>query len=955
MKKYLISGAMALALGCTFVSCSDNDEWMSYGEAKMQAFDEAFTKIYGQIDPRQDWGFGAANAASQARNVTRSTYPNANMWAETWVVPPQLTWEQKEIVRQYFQQVDHPDYDDPGWTNYFVQQVYKGGTKAKGKGDDNSLTTEQYQSANNGWVVGSDHMDHLEAVFADNTAENKHRDHIFNYNNGTCSTNGNVQNSEGVDYYDPKTDTQHSDEIQLMVNSTTHAFGYFNSDGSLGHTEYTGLVGWETIRTWANAHNLNGDCLNDGWNRSFMGFDFEQVVGDDIYAKENVVWENGKIKSYDISYAKYNQATESPQYIWDGQNVYPIQSGSTVSDREIIESFSLTNFWNSQESATYANGVLTYNAKSWGGLLANFGKNTDFSPYTSVVVEFAEPTTVGAQILIELGDNWKPTKYESAGARSIEFTFANQIDSWNLANSVQLIAIQAEADTQLKISRIYLKGTGGGTGVSEYMVYDNKQVPYLSSDQNTYCGDFYEYTDGKDLLTTQTYNGQSVTCLNWKKVVDDRLSKGWLPVAGSDMKKWVKVHGGADGYYSDWIVTLTQARTVDNKGIVTLVREEDGNEPGILEYWRKGKVTRGRIFVEDLARADRGDIDFNDVVFDAYIYDTEITKIKKKMDGTQIGEESDGKDQFTKIDVLACGGTLPLTVAGTEVHSLFGQSTTTMINTIGEKSILSNGYNPQEYKTIGRAPYFESLSAIKVAVKVNDTEVMELNNASDLGAVPHMICVPLGTPWPLERVAIGPDKQSPNTDDCAFPLFAQYVGNADVNPWSNYNKDNMYEWNVIPENTAWVVDVEEKVKSEETIFAGKVRTEYTVNVSQMVPTPEGTLVGNTSLYPHQTKDGSDGTRLNISGQDFQTAGIAIGKKVRIYGIGYDGVHKDGTGWMFYINGVGDRYYGKNMPEFKNKGYFDIDITANNLSQFGSNQTVQIEGWAFNILAITIVQ
>ena len=86
MKKYLISGAMALALGCTFVSCSDNDEWMSYGEAKMQAFDEAFTKIYGQIDPRQDWGFGTYTGVEEG--VTRGAYPNANMWADEWVVPP---------------------------------------------------------------------------------------------------------------------------------------------------------------------------------------------------------------------------------------------------------------------------------------------------------------------------------------------------------------------------------------------------------------------------------------------------------------------------------------------------------------------------------------------------------------------------------------------------------------------------------------------------------------------------------------------------------------------------------------------------------------------------------------------------------------------------------------------------------------------------------------------------
>jgi hypothetical protein len=62
-----------------------------------------------------------------------------------------------------------------------------------------------------------------------------------------------------------------------------------------------------------------------------------------------------------------------------------------------------------------------------------------------------------------------------------------------------------------------------------------------------------------------------------------------------------------------------------------------------------------RIIAEDLTVGENSDFDFNDVVFDVY---------------------SDGK-----ILVRACGGTLPLTVAGVEVHGLFGKSTGTMINT----------------------------------------------------------------------------------------------------------------------------------------------------------------------------------------------------------------------------------------------------------------------------------
>ena len=275
-----------------------------------------------------------------------------------------------------------------------------------------------------------------------------------------------------------------------------------------------------------------------------------------------------------------------------------------------------------------------------------------------------------------------------------------------------------------------------------------------------------------------------------------------------------------------------------------------------------------------------------------------------------------------------------------------------MINTIGENSILSTtqGYNPQELRTIERAPYFESLSAINVAVKVNDREVQVLNNASYLGAVPHMICVPLGTPWPQERVAIGPEAGSSNTADCAFRDFAKYVGDASVNPWESINEGKVYdEWNPKPENTERVIQINEIFReAKDTTYTGTIKTEYTVEVTQAIPTPEGTVV---YTGPHQFKDGGDGTDLIIQANDFSNAGLAIGK-LRIYGVGYEGQHKDGTGWKLYISGVGDWMTPSTNPELKSQGYIEIDITSNNLDIF--RRTVTIQGQAFNILAITVI-
>ena len=68
-----------------------------------------------------------------------------------------------------------------------------------------------------------------------------------------------------------------------------------------------------------------------------------------------------------------------------------------------------------------------------------------------------------------------------------------------------------------------------------------------------------------------------------------------------------------------------------------------------------------RIIAEDLSASESSDFDFNDVVFDV-----------------QMNWPSEGKHTIT---LLAAGGTLPLTIAGEEVHAKFGVSTNKMVNT----------------------------------------------------------------------------------------------------------------------------------------------------------------------------------------------------------------------------------------------------------------------------------
>ena len=437
-----MTGLVAVALGGLFPSCSKDVETGEENTVEfniLQTYENAFVTRFGQPHENQTWGFGSVAG-------TRSENANANEWADPnkayggLLVPPAITPTQAAVVKTYFQTHDKLGYQDPGWSNYFIQQVYKGHTSVP----EGCATPEAYFAADGvNYILASDHMNHLIAV----DPEKGIYDHINNFNHGDCSVNGTVLDNGGNANDGPF----HSDKIMYMMNSTTKSFGYHNSDGSLYHTEYTGLVGWKTIHDWAvdNYPGYDG-CLKDDWNRSYMGFDFEQMVGSDVY--------------------------------------------------------------------------------------------------------------------------------------------------------------------------------GGG-----FFEFDGQQYHFLSANMNMYAADVQKNGSTSTSPGKANFNDRPSDA-----IIRDLISKGYLPYSDT-LKDWVKVGGTADGYFSDWIVTLTEAKT--------------GTTPPPTPP--TGFVCR--IIAEDLTVGENSDFDFNDVVFDVF---------------------EDGK-----ILVRACGGTLPLTVASQEVHALFGQSTSTMINT----------------------------------------------------------------------------------------------------------------------------------------------------------------------------------------------------------------------------------------------------------------------------------
>lgn len=140
--------------------------------------------------------------------------------------------------------------------------------------------------------------------------------------------------------------------------------------------------------------------------------------------------------------------------IMQGEVVGPEPQGETES---IIDRFTYT--WNEAESLTHnADGSITFNSVSWGGLAAwlkGETEPTDWSGYQKIVFEFAEPTTVSTQILIGGTD---ASAWGNPGITSLECLF----EGHDMTN-VEQVALQTSDPTTLTITAIYLvkKATDG--------------------------------------------------------------------------------------------------------------------------------------------------------------------------------------------------------------------------------------------------------------------------------------------------------------------------------------------------------------------------------------------------------------------------------------------------------------------------------------------------------------
>ena len=214
MKKILFVGITALAMA----SCTHDD----YAPvSKQEQYQAVFEKEFGAVNPNVNWGFTPQQVFTFDKDGkligTRAANPNSNQWADYVTVPTKLTDAQKEVVRKWFQNNPNPQGQKVNWSDFFVEQVYKGGKKTEG-----SQSPETYEVLKDGVVpqtggskiTGSNQMDWL--------ACGSKKDHVNNFN--------------GAD-----------GDIMYMYDSSTDCFGFHESYGDKYYDDSYVLISGDQI------------------------------------------------------------------------------------------------------------------------------------------------------------------------------------------------------------------------------------------------------------------------------------------------------------------------------------------------------------------------------------------------------------------------------------------------------------------------------------------------------------------------------------------------------------------------------------------------------------------------------------------------------------------------------------------------------------------------------------
>ena len=319
---------------------------------------------------------------------------------------------------------------------------------------------------------------------------------------------------------------------------------------------------------------------------------------------------------------------------------------------------------------------------------------------------------VNGEFYINLGDNAGTNGFKmDAGSSCIAGSYKAESPHHIYMGAGSLFKVNGTATMDAKKADYGIYGPTSGG----YAVFQAKDIVAGSANQG------YEITYGNNLYV----------------VAETHFAQGY----SSDQYPYIGFEGGC---------SESNIFTAGNMPNYSITRSECN--PG---FGGKPEPEAIRIIAEDLSASENSDFDFNDVVFDV------------QLNWPTTGEHT--------ITLLAAGGTLPLTIAGEEVHAKFGVPTNKMVNTeawTAQKSPV---------KFVIKGKYY---NANEIEVRVQKGSDWPLLTA-ERGRVASKIAVSTDYKWVKELKDISN----------AYKNFDTYVTNCTPSEWWKDNKDDSLIYN----------------------------------------------------------------------------------------------------------------------------------------------------------------
>ena len=770
MKRYLFRGATALVLGGFIAACSHDDiDYSSIVDGKLKAYQEVFVDAYGKIDPNQNWGFGTVAGVNSSR-LTRATMPDAPTFRD-----------KNPIVRPTM-----PSYSNTLPTDAKYAKDYQNYQEG-----DVIYINAEYSSLNN-----PQNTDNL-TIYADG---NVTYDGATNQNgNGTkiCVTQGStlvlkqVYNNLTV-YLAPSATLDLTQVNGTATFQNAHAAIFLNSGSQVkaGSLKFTGSTKVRNAGGTITANELTLDEGNTLWNEGIVSVTNALTcsnTGDFVYNAGGKTITAGRVDLINNDALLYNDGTVTvDDEIKLHNSIAEIVNNGTLSGAALNMAAG-GKMHNVGTTTISGKTDLTNSNSQW----QNDGQYTsgsfDIDNYSKQNYNNCRLMVIG-NFYLNLGEF---VLNADASVVTGSFTWVNTSNFW--MNSRSLVKIAGTLLTRNYDVDYGFRGVG-----DEYAVIQANAIAHEGNEQfrMSYFGNLYVDTEShfgqwyKDAPNTQQpcYYHDSSVKFSFTDDADVNVTESTAPV-------YIPASTCSPGYNGAETITIPVDQSETSEEKVTVVTRTEN-------YLTTELIEQGRVFCEDLGQISRNDLDFNDAVFDAYVYRlTNSVRTIVYEDGQLVSENEvyDEPTYKTTIILLAAGGTLPLTVAGIDVHDVLGGNPTNMIiNTItGDDSSYGNVWVQHDPVTLGTDFNYSSIVEIPIVVLYGNGETLTLDASA--GWAPHKILTPIGTKWCKERVDIA----------TAYTDFFKYVEYSEE-CWSNnvvqdnifsHPKDNYQSLPMVPTKT----------------------------------------------------------------------------------------------------------------------------------------------------------